>query len=473
MPRVPRRIHSIVRSPTRPSILTDLLPFKERPSTSIHRSVLVSPNPPQAPSPPESGSAHTLSVNSEVAPLEEVLVHRPGRELDRVSPEHMHELLFDDLLFSDRAREEHDTLRRVVGAVTGRPEGVHDVLDLFEQCLQRSEPREAFVDALCREAAHRNYGPVRRELAELEPPKLLRFVLTGENPLDLEALPAPNLMFTRDLGAVVGSCLILSHAARPARIRETLMLRTVARYHPLFAGDRDRVVTLPPTVTFEGGDLLVASDDTVLVGVSERTGLGGAQAVVRALFDHTETEHVLLVDVPKRRASMHLDTIFTFLTESQCMIYPEVVAGDRHNVVGYRRPENWNSGRIDAETEPSPTLPARFYPNLHAALEEVLERDLDFIPCGGPDPLDQKREQWTDAANLLAPRPGVVIGYERNRRTFETLAERGYRLATAHEVMGEAPLSSEEALAIKLEGNELSRGRGGARCLTLPIRRAS
>lgn len=430
-------------------------------------------DPPSAPHTSEHDSRNVLSITSEVAPLEEVLVHRPGRELDRVSPENMHELLFDDLLFSDRAREEHDVLRRVVSAVTQRPEGVHDVLDLFEQCLQRSEAREAFVDALCREAAHRNYRPVRRELAELDPSKLLRFVLTGENPLDLKALPAPNLMFTRDLGAVVGSCLILSHAARPARIRETLMLRTIARYHPLFAGDRDRVIPLPSTVTFEGGDLLVASEDTVLVGVSERTSLGGAQTVVRTLFDHTDTAHVLLVDVPKRRASMHLDTIFTFLTETQCMIYPEVVAGDRHNVVAYRRPEDWDAGRSEVQTEPSPELSARFYPNLHAALEELLDRDLEFIPCGGPDPLDQEREQWTDAANLFAPRPGVVIGYERNRRTFETLAERGYRIATAREVVEEAPVSSEEPLAIKLEGNELSRGRGGARCLTLPIRRAS
>lgn len=428
---------------------------------------------------PETTEPVELAVRSEVAPLERVLVHRPGPELDRVDPDRMHELLFEDLLFGGRAREEHRILCRLLATVSGSDGTVVELLDLFEDCLHRTEAREAFVDALCRRARHRNYEAARPELLKLTPDELLTFTLTGSNPLSLEAAPAPNLMFTRDLGSVVGSHLVLSHAARKARIQETLILRTVAEYHPAFSGERTNVITLPETVTFEGGDLLVASPDTVLVGLSERTGLGGAHAITRSLFARTEFDHVFLVDVPKRRASMHLDTVFTFVSENECVVYPEFVEGDRFNVVHYRRPEGFRAGAAsdasDSEKPGEHPFTARIHSNLKHALRRVLDRPLRYIPCGGSDPLDQRREQWTDAANLFAVRPGVVIGYERNGRTFEALAEHDYRVVSAADVLstyGNERSPSGEKLAIKLEGNELSRGRGGARCLTLPLRRS-
>src|SRR5690606_29718804 len=163
--------------------------------------------------------------------------------------------------------------------------------------------------------------------------------------LRLSTNPLPNLLFTRDLSAVVGDHVILSHAATLARARESIIIRIIFRHHPRFAGVQDRIIELPPEVSFEGGDLLVVNEKLVLIGQSERTSLGGVMAVTRERMARTPVEHVLMVILPKARYCMHLDTVFTFASEDECVAFPPIIMSDEHNVLHFtasREPDEFH-----------------------------------------------------------------------------------------------------------------------------------
>lgn len=404
-----------------------------------------------------------LDIESETDLLEQVLVHTPGIEMELVLPENRRELLFEDILFVDQAREEHELMSSVFSKIVGRDDTVLQISDLLQDVFQMEDARFDFVEQLCSVSRERNLRGFESELKRLPPDALFDFAMTGRSPLPIVMLPVPNLLFMRDVASVVHDHIILSHAATAARTRESMILRTVLEHHPLFAAYRDNIIVLPRGVTFEGGDLLVADESCVLVGHSERTSFGGVMSIAQELFERTPVEHVLMVDLPKSRYCMHLDTVFTFVSTEECVVFPPIITEDRvSNVIHYTR-----SGE-----------PNKFYSEirngLQGILEDVMGRQLSFIPCGGSNPSNQKREQWTDGANLFAVAPGVVIGYERNESTFAEMRDRGYRLVTAEGFLSyyaESTFEPGEMIAIKLEGNELSRGRGGPRCMTLPIAR--
>lgn len=402
-------------------------------------------------------------ITSETAPLRQVIVHTPGRELELIPPGSRLELLFDDILYVDHAQREHRRMCAVFEKVTGGRGGVLQLSDLLKEALASEEARHEFVEQMCRIARVTNLQAFEKELKQLTPKELHRFALTGELPLPIHIPPVPNLMFTRDLAVVVHDHILISYPATAARQRESIIITTILRHHPGFAGVRDRIIELPKGITFEGGDVLVASPDTVLIGHSERTSVTGVMAAAEALFERTPVENVIMVDLPRRRSYMHLDTVCTFTMPEQCVVFPPLFDEDRTgNVVHLTKQEE--PGRFTCQVRV----------NLQDTLGDVLGHRPEFIPCGGADTLNQEREQWTDGANLFAIAPGVVIGYERNHRTFEALASYGYDVLTAEAFLRElddAPLPAGAKIAIKLEGTELSRGRGGPRCMTLPIRR--
>lgn len=412
---------------------------------------------------PAGETAFALRVGSEVGRLQQMLVHTPGEEMELVSPENREDLLFEDILFVGRAREEHLLMCTLVEKVAGDPQTVLQLSTLLRETFAQEEARHHFVEQLCRIVPARNLQAFEGELKRLSADELFTFALTGESPLPLVLHPLPNLMFMRDVAAVVNDHVILSHPATAARTRESAIMNVVLYHHPGFARVRDRILQLPPGVTFEGGDLLMASPRLLLIGHSERTSFGGIMAMAQVLFERNVVDHVLMVDLPKSRFCMHLDTVFTFTDADECVVFPPLAAqSTTGNVVQFTRSET----------------PERFYsglrPTLQEALEEQLGRPLTFIPCGGDDPLSQRREQWTDGANFFAIAPGVVVGYERNRRTFEAMRQHGYRVVTAQGFLSyyeESDYKPGEKVAIKLEGNELSRGRGGPRCMTLPLTR--
>ncbi|PAP76175.1 arginine deiminase family protein [Rubrivirga marina] len=406
-----------------------------------------------------------LHIPSETGPLQQVVVHTPGEEMALVSPENAEELLFDDILFVEEAREEHATLVRLFQAAVGRDDAVLQVTALLHEAFDADEARTAFVDGLIERMPYRNFEAYESELKGLDADGLLRFATTGQAPFPVTALPTPNLMFTRDLSAVVGGHVLLSHAATAARAPESVIMETIYAHHPRFDEVRENVIELPDDVSFEGGDLLVVDERVVLIGQSERTSLGGVLAAARELLERTSVEHVIMVNLPKARYCMHLDTVFTFADPETCVVFPPIIedAQDHTFVIE----------AVDGDTSDLRLRPRR---TLREALEDVTGRTYSFVKCGGDDPVRQRREQWTDGANLFAIRPGLVVGYDRNRATYDALRAEGFHVVDAESFLdfyGDTAPSSDARIAVRLSGNELSRGRGGPRCMTMPLARTA
>ena len=418
-----------------------------------------------APSPPSTDSAEDVfGIPAEAHLLKQVIVHTPGQEMELVAPDNREELLFDDILFVGNARKEHLLMCSIFEKIVGRPETVLQISDLLLEAFKKEEARHTFVEKLCRSLPEQNLGTVENELKQFSPQDLQQFALTGQSDLPIRVQPVPNLMFTRDLAAVVHDHIILSHAATVARTRESIIINVILNHHPRFAPYSDKVIELPPGVTFEGGDLLVASPDTVLIGHSERTSFGAIMTIAHELFERTPVEHVVAVDLPRRRATMHLDTVFTFASPTEVIAFPPLLESHGFGYAMHLMPSD----------EPGQFM-TDMRPNFRDTLDELLNRELTYIPCGGTERLHQEREQWTDGANVFAAAPGAILGYERNRRTFNLLQEHGYRVVSAESFLSYYESSpfvpGSEKVAIQLAGTELSRGRGGPRCMTLPVAR--
>ena len=403
-----------------------------------------------------------LSVHSETGQLKNVIVHTPGTEVSLVNPELKDQLLFDDIIFEEDARREHLDMLEVFKAAMPEDGEIFEITDLFLECFQQEEARHSFVEQLIKELREDNLHTIEDELLNLKPQALLQFVIEGATPAisGFTMLPTPNLLFTRDLAAVIGNNILLSRPAKKARLREAMLMETLIKFHPLFEDIRSNIIQISGKESIEGGDVLVPSDDIVLIGMSERTSFSGLMTAASGLLNNG-IEHVLAVDIPKQRSSMHLGTIFTFADYNECIAFPPAITERNDNVVALSS----QNGSVKAESMPS----------LKKALEHFLQCDFTFINCGGENRTNQFREQWTDGANVFALAPGIIVGYERNTNTFRELKNHGYRLMNQYEFVEEfedQPLPADQKIAISFLGHELCRGRGGARCMTMPIARA-
>jgi arginine deiminase len=405
-----------------------------------------------------------LSVTSETNRLKSVIVHTPGNEVSLVNPELKDELLFDDIIFEEDARQEHLDMLKIFEAAMPKDGQIHEITDLFLECLQDEGARAFAIEKLIKRLTEENLHTIEKDLLQLEPYDLLRFVIDGTTPSirGFTMQPTPNMLFTRDLAAVVNQSILLSRPAKKARVREAILMETLINYHPLFADIRKNTIKIADQESIEGGDVLVASDEVVLIGMSERTSFSGLMTATEGLLKQG-VKHVLAVDIPKQRSSMHLDTIFTFASDTECIVFPPAITERRENVVALQS----QNGSVIAESMPS----------LKEALEELLGSDFTFINCGGQQRTNQFREQWTDGANVFALAPGIIVGYERNTNTFEELKKHGYELMNQYEFIEEFkddPFDpADKKIAISFLGHELCRGRGGARCMTMPVARES
>ena len=298
-----------------------------------------------------------LNVSSEISHLSGVIVHTPGPELSWIHPRMKHELLFDDIIFEEDAREEHLDMIQVLKTIMKDSSQVFEIRTLIKQCFEQKEAREYFIVELIKAFPNLPLNFVKKELEALDPSDLLVWAIEGSDSFakhmvslsslqstsgkssenKLRALikipihPVPNLLFTRDLAAVIGNQIILSRAATPARLRESILMDMLVHYHPLFDPVYNSIIQLPAEQSIEGGDILVASEELILIGISKRSSFAGMLKAAESLMSGG-VETILAIDIPKQRSSMHLDTSFTFASEHECVIYPPVFQKKANNI---------------------------------------------------------------------------------------------------------------------------------------------
>jgi arginine deiminase len=400
-------------------------------------------------------------VDSEVGQLKQAIVHRPGLELARLTPENVDELLFDDVMWAARAREEHDAF---VGQLEDRGVLVHHFATLLSEALDEEGAREFLQQRL---TTANQFGPALDEpLDELiasTPSTLLADLLIGGvlksdiasllhgpsllmdylGPNDFLLRPLPNHLFQRDNSAWIYDGVSINPMAKVARQRETLNSRVVYNFHSMF---RDAEVDFlygndslaHESATIEGGDITVIGNRAVMIGMGERSTPQGVETLSRRLFRAGTVDVVIVVELPKSRAFMHLDTVMTMIDRDAFCVFPYLPSELRSFTL--TRLGDEGEFKIEENTD------------LFGVVAEALGIDNLRILRTPIDRMGAEREQWDDGNNFLAVSPGVILGYERNTTTNRYLTDQGIEI-------------------VPVVGGELGRGRGGPRCMTCPIER--
>ena len=402
-----------------------------------------------------------ICVRSEIGPLKKVLLHRPGRELLHITPDRLSELLFDDIPYLKVAQQEHDAfadILRMSGAeVVYLEDLMTEVMDLYPelirpflyQWLEEGNIRtRKWQDKLFDHLTSEYSG---KALVEKTMEGITLYEMGGASkyslqdmiapPDDLIVDPMPNLYFQRDPFASVGNGILLNRMHFPTRRRETIYADYIFNYHPDYKGKVKRYYSRNLHASIEGGDVLNLTADTLAIGISQRTSPDAIEVAARNLFSDPDGQirTILAFDIPSCRAFMHLDTVFTQIDIDKYTIHPEILGSlTVYEITGNRK----EPGEIRIRS-------------ISSSLEKILEKythtdSVKLIKCGGDDLIAAAREQWNDGSNTLCVAPGKIIVYQRNEVTNEMLRNEGLTV-------------------LEMPSAELSRGRGGPRCMSMPL----
>ena len=408
-----------------------------------------------------------ISVASEIGQLEAVVVHTPGLEVENMTPENVERALYSDILNLSFLKKEYAEFKSVLDKHTK----TFEVRELLTEVLKDEKVKINLIAEIFKKETIEDNQDFLIQMEEqqlstilIEGLKMKKNTLTKFLDKDFFSLnPLHNLLYTRDIAIAFHHHVLTGQMANKVRAREAKIIETIFNSHPRFNTtivNPKNKVSNPDKITYEGGDILIARQDITLIGMGARTSTQGIDFIVSQLLLDKKRHHIIVQELPTNLESyIHLDMVFTLLSQTECMVFePLILRPNRFRTI-HICIENGKVNKIETVD------------NILSILK-TLGMELKPIFCGGIDTHIQEREQWHSGANFFALAPGKIIGYERNIHTIEALNQNGFEVLKAQDInKGKVNIKDYQKYVVTIKGSELSRGGGGARCMTMPVSR--